>query len=382
MNILAWLFGKKKPQNTLEYYPEAVMVVTASGELIYANDNLLGLFNLSADELFNMELLDLFDGGFNLIENLANSNDSAIVRSKLNLESDIYWEMRASHFEDNEQKIIITVRDVTQTHKMLNKLVFEHDYLNKVTKNKNTFLAKISGELTSPVHSINGFSQAILEGLGGDVNDKQEKYLKIINKNSTQLLELLNSIIEYSKLESGIYEYSLKNFDFVTLMTNLFEQYKPKDEEKKLVLNFNLNSLAKRTFFSDENLVKEVIAKLLDNALSNTDSGSIQLSVSHPDDELSELSGFKVLPEMPENAYLLLKITDTGLGVSKQDAETIFDPYMNIDKYIAKKSVSKCLYLGTVYNLVKLLKGKIWLESESMKGSTFFFIIHIEKLGL
>lgn len=382
MNILSWLFGKRNNKDVLGYYPDAVIVVSMSGEILYANERLLNLFRLSDEELFGMELLDIFDGGFNLVNNLAKSNDSAVVRSKLKLDEDLFFEIRASEYEDGETKIIVTIRDVSNSQKMLNKLLFEHEYLNKLTKNKNTFLSKISGELTSPIHSINGFSQAILEGLGGEVNEKQEKYLKIINKNSTALLELVNSLVEYSKLESGLYDYEFKNFDFVNLMTSLFNEYKPKCDEKKLILNFDLNSLAKRTMYSDENVLKRVVEFLVQNSILNTESGSIQLIVSHPDNEFLEVAGFNITPATPEKSYLMIKVVDTGMGFNDSDLQNIFDPYSNIEKYIAKKAVSKSLELGIAYKLVKLLKGKMWVESESMKGSSFAFIIPIEKLSI
>ena len=332
MNILSWLFGKRNNKDVLGYYPDAVIVVSMSGEILYANERLLNLFRLSDEELFGMELLDIFDGGFNLVNNLAKSNDSAVVRSKLKLDEDLFFEIRASEYEDGETKIIVTIRDVSNSQKMLNKLLFEHEYLNKLTKNKNTFLSKISGELTSPIHSINGFSQAILEGLGGDVNEKQEKYLKIINKNSTTLLELVNSLVEYSKLESGLYDYEFKNFDFVNLMTSLFNEYKPKCDEKKLILNFDLNSLAKRTMYSDENIIKQVMETLLQNALETTETGSIQVVVSHPDNEFLEISGFNIPQNLPEKSYLMVKVIDTGSGLPVKDISSIFDPYMDIDR--------------------------------------------------
>lgn len=382
MNILSWLFKKKKDKNTLSYYPEAVLVVSLSGEILYANENLLKMLQLSGEELFNLELLDIFDGGFNLVSNLAKSEDSAVVRSKLKIDEDLYFEIKASEFEDEEEKIIISIRDVTNSQKMLNKLLFEHEYMNKLTKNKNTFLTKISGEITSPIHSINGFSQAILEGLGGDVNEKQEKYLKIINKNSNQLLELVNSILEYSKLESGLYEYEFKNFDIVTLMTNLFNRYKEQADEKKLILNFNLNSLGKRILYSDESVFKKIIEILLENALAATESGSIQLSLSHPDNEYLEYAGFKVNPGFNDKTYLVVQVADTSNGIAESELANIFDPYVNIDKYIAKKAVAKSLEMGILYNLVRILKGKIWVDSESMQGTSFNFIIPIERLSL
>lgn len=382
MNIFKWLFGIKKDKSALGYYPDAVLVLSASGEILYANQNLLDLLKITSDELFNMEIIDIIDGGFTLISSLAKSKDSAVVRSKLNLDEDLFFEVKASEYDDGEEKIIISMRDVTNSQKMLNKLMFEHEYLNKLTRNKNTFLTKISGELTSPVHSINGFSQAILEGLGGDVNEKQEKYLKIINKNSTQLLELINSVVEYSKLESGLYEYEFKNFDFVNLMTSLFTQYKVKADEKKIILNFNLNSLGKRTIYSDENVLRKALEILLENAVNATENGSVQLTVSHPDNEYLELAGFSINPNLQDKAYLLVTIADTSAGMQEADLTNIFDPYVNIDKFIAKKAVAKSMEMGIVYNLIRILKGKIWAESELMKGTSFSFIIPIERLSL
>ncbi len=382
MNFFSWLFRPKKYKNVLEYYPDAVLIVSESGELLYANENLLKLFNISSDELFSLELLDLFDGGFNLIDNLAKSEDSAIVKSKFNTDEELILEIRASEYEDSEQKIIITFRNVTNNQKMLNKLLFEHEYLNKITKNRNKFLAKISNEITSPIHSINGFSQAILEGLGGDVNEKQEKYLKIINKNSTQLLELMNDLLEYTKLESGIYDYEFKNFDFVTLITNLFNQYKEKADEKKLIINFNLNSLTKRTFYSDENVLKRIIETLLENALERTETGSIQLTVSHPDNNFLEYAGIVNSTNLQENPYVMIQITDTGKSISEEDLSNIFDPYANIDKYIAKKTINKGLEMGIIYNLTRILKGRIWAESNEEKGCSFAFVIPTEKINL
>lgn len=382
MNILSWFFKKKKNNDVLAYYPDAVLVVSLSGEILYANERLLNLFKLSEDKLFDMELLDMFDGGFNLVSSLSKSDDSAVVRSKLNLDEDLFFEIKASEYEEDDEKIIITIRDVSNSQKMLNKLLFEHEYLHKLTKNKNTFLTKISGELTSPIHSINGFSQAILEGLGGDVNEKQEKYLKIINKNSSQLLELVNSLVEYSKLESGLCEYEFKNFDFVNLMTSIFNTMKPKSEDKKIILNFDLNSLGKRTMYSDENLLKRVIETLVQNAITTTDSGSVQVTVNHPDNEFLEVAGFNVSPNLPEKSYLMLKVNDTGAGIPEAELTNIFDPYANIEKYIAKKAVSKSLELGIVYNIIRILKGKMWVESESLKGSSFAFIIPIERISI
>ena len=78
----------------------------------------------------------------------------------------------------------------------------------------------------------------------------------------------------------------------------------------------------------------------------------------------------------------MVKVNDTSMGIQEADMDNIFDPYANIEKYIAKKAVNKSLELGIVYNLVRILKGKMWLESETMKGSTYAFIIPIERITI
>ena len=152
--------------------------------------------------------------------------------------------------------------------------------------------------------------------------------------------------------------------------------------KKKLILNFDLNSLAKRTMYSDENIIKQVMETLLQNALETTETGSIQVVVSHPDNEFLEISGFNIPQNLPEKSYLMVKVIDTGSGLPVKDISSIFDPYMDIDKYIAKKAVAKGLELGIVYQLVKLIKGKLWVETDSLKGSSFAFIIPIEKINI
>ena len=194
------------------------------------------------------------------------------------------------------------------------------------------------------------------------------------------MLELVNYIFEYTKLESGICSYEFKNFDLINMLTNLFNTYKPLAEEKNLILNFDLNSLGKRSVYSDESILKRILETLLNNALEKTDSGAIQIIVSHPDNEYLEISGFNVSSNMPEKSYLMINVLDTGAGIQESELNSIFDPYVNIEKNIAKKTVAKSLELGIIYNLVQILKGKMWVESETLKGSVYSLIIPIEKI--
>lgn len=234
--------------------------------------------------------------------------------------------------------------------------------------------------MTSPLHSINGFSQALLEGLGGEISEKQEKYLRIINKNSAQLLDLISKIVDYSKVESGIYDYEFKNFDFVDLITKIFNDYRTKAEEKGLVLTVDLNNLLKRNCFNDENLIKTALSLLLDNAIASTQNGAVKIEASSPDLEFLEIAGFPIAESANDKSYLMIKITDSGTGLVENEKDTIFNPYIDVEKAIARKSLTRNVAMGLVYNLVRLAKGKIWVETESLKGTSYTFVVPSERL--
>lgn len=376
MGLLSFLFNNKKPKPDLDMLPDAVLVVAPNGEITDYNEKASKIF--TSETIVNSELLDLFDGGYNMVCDLVKTGAGAVVRSRIN-EDEQFFEISAARFGEKGD-IIVGVRDVSGSQKMLNKLIFEHEYVNKVTKEKNSFLSKIAGELTSPLHSINGFSQALLEGLGGEISEKQEKYLRIINKNSAQLLDLISKIVDYSKVESGIYDYEFKNFDFVDLITKIFNDYRTKAEEKGLVLTVDLNNLLKRNCFNDENLIKTALSLLLDNAIASTQNGGVKIEASSPDLEFLEIAGFPIAESANDKSYLMIKITDSGTGLVENEKDTIFNPYIDVEKAIARKSLTRNVAMGLVYNLVRLAKGKIWVETESLKGTSYTFVVPSERL--
>lgn len=376
MGLLSFLFNNKKPKPDLDMLPDAVLVVAPNGEITDYNEKASKIF--TSETIVNLELLDLFDGGYNMVCDLVKTGAVAVVRSRIN-EDEQFFEISAARFGEKGD-IIVGVRDVSGNQKMLNKLIFEHEYVNKVTKEKNSFLSKIAGELTSPLHSINGFSQALLEGLGGEISEKQEKYLRIINKNSAQLLDLISKIVDYSKVESGIYDYEFKNFDFVDLITKIFNDYRTKAEEKGLVLTVDLNNLLKRNCFNDENLIKTALSLLLDNAIASTQNGAVKIEASSPDLEFLEIAGFPIAESANDKSYLMIKITDSGTGLVENEKDTIFNPYIDVEKAIARKSLTRNVAMGLVYNLIRLAKGKIWVETESLKGTSYTFVVPSERL--
>ena len=192
----------------------------------------------------------------------------------------------------------------------------------------------------------------------------------------------MQKLIDYTKLEAGLFDYNLKIFDFVTLITNVFNEYKLKAEQKKLVLTVDLNGLLKRSCYSDEALLKQVISVLIENAINNTDKGAVRVTVSTPNIEIVKAAGLVVLPETGEKTYMMFQVTDGSDGLSEEEMYTAFDPYANADEDISKKTLTRGLSMGIVYHFIRILKGKMWVSSEDGEGTTYSFIIPSEKIGI
>lgn len=358
----------------------AIMAFCPVPSVIITNDGIIEFSNSKANALFEDE--DLTNK--NILVYLETSIDTLIdaEKSKIILKlkvnnSEKTVEIKSSKLPD-EQKYILTLNDITKTHLILQNYLNQDNIKDKMTHQKNIFLIKVANNLKAPLHSIIGFSQAILEGLGGDINEKQEKYLKIIFKNSSELLTLIEKIIELSQVEADAIDYSHKSFDVLNTINNALSNVKSKIEEKKLILNIDTELLEKKTVYTDENLLRKICSTLFENAVNSCDLGSITVRISNPPIEFVKLKGLEVRPGEIDSSYALFEVIDTGAGIPSNEISDIFDPYIQVDKN-TKKNLLKGLTLGVTKQLVEKLEGRIWVESELMKESNFSFIIPIEK---
>lgn len=367
--------SKAKDVDILASLPDGVLLVDSSGKIEWFNETATILLKMSQNEIFKLNINGIIESGLDLIKQASEINKSVVGRGKYSDGKDFYLEITAKAANGY---FVVSLRDVTQNYKTVTSILVEHESSKKINKDKNAFLVKLSNELKSPVHSIIGFSQAMIDGLGGEMNDKQEKYIKIINKNSNEVLYLIDKIIELSKTESNLYEYDFQIFDAVNAFQNALKNYEPLIKDKNLVLNFDTDTIVKRAIFSEENILKTIFQNIIEVSLNSTDIGSINIKVYHPD--LEFVSQHEV--EVPENAtdksYLMLTVSDTGAWIADTDLNVIFEPYAQLDRP-NKKNIAKSISLASVKNLVKYLKGAVWVESEPMQGTTYNLIIPIEK---
>ena len=248
----------------------------------------------------------------------------------------------------------------------------------RLNKDKNLMLSKLSHEFKSPVQSILGFSTALTDGLGGEINSKQQKYVKIINKNATELLYFMDKFFEFSNVESSLNKFSFLTFDIVNLIQNVIKHNENILKNKNISINIDDEQLKNKTVYSDENAVKTILQNIIELSIKLTEIGSVTIELSTPELDYVQKTGVKLIKNATAESYIKISVIDNGIGLQENEIEGIFEPYTQIDK-LNKKNIVRSFCLGTAKELVKHLNGSIWLATEVMKGTVFNVILPVEK---
>ena len=277
--------------------------------------------------------------------------------------------------------VCVLSRDVTQNYKTLTNLLIEQKSSKKNNIDKNNFFVKLSIEFKAPIQSIVGFSQAMIDGLGGAMSEKQDKYVRIINKNSLDALFFITKVIELSKTEANLFEYESQIFDVVNAAQIVAKEFEIQAGERNLGWSFDSSEITKRSVFSDEGALKVILKNIFEICLSMTEVGAISIKLRNPEREIVQARGIEI-PESEEEyndkSYLMIEIKDSGAGYSTLEQEDLFEPYLQLDKP-NKKNLVRSIALATARNLVKHLKGAIWVESEQMQGCSYYVIIPVAR---
>jgi signal transduction histidine kinase len=239
-------------------------------------------------------------------------------------------------------------------------------------------LAKLANEFKSPIQSVIGFSQALLDGLGGEINEKQNKYVKIINKNSTELLYFMDKFLEFAQAESSLFKYDSQPFDLVNTIQTIVKNNDIVLNNKNLEVVYDFEEFNKKVVYSDENALKIVLQNILETSIKLTEVGTISIKVDHPDLGIIDKCGARIYKGGTSNSYVRITVTDTGMGLAETEMDGIFEPYTQLDK-AHKKTIVRSLTLGTAQTIIKHLGGAVWVNSEVMKGCAFTIIVPVEK---
>lgn len=366
------LFSNINPKEVLKNLPDAALVLDFDGRIIWVNDKASIIFETRAADLKGMYFDEIVVNGLSLAEK-SNSNRNPIVTGAFTPEGkEFFAEMNAKKFVE---QYFVTIRDVTAMTNVLSVA----EKTGRLNKEKNVMFVKLSNEFKSPIQSIIGFSQALLDGMGGEINDKQEKYVKIINKNSAELLYFVDKFIEFAQAESSLFNCEKKPLNLINLVQAVVKNNENALVAKNLDVEYNFDEFNKEIIYSDENAIKIILQNILETSIKLTDAGSISIKIDHPDMEVIENCGAKIVKNANAFSYVRITITDTGIGLAESELDGIFEPYTQLDK-VHKKTIVRSISLGTAYTMLKRMGGAVWINSEVMKGSAFNIILPIEKL--
>ncbi|HEY5509399.1 MAG TPA: response regulator [Prolixibacteraceae bacterium] len=249
------------------------------------------------------------------------------------------------------------------------ELTVAKEHAEQSDRLKSAFLANMSHEIRTPMSGILGFAELLKEpGLTGE---EQQEYIKIIEKSGARMLNIINDIVDISKIESGLMEVSIKESNINEQIEYIYTFFRPEVEGKGMQLSYRNDLVSSESIIkTDREKLFAILTNLVKNAIKYTNKGSIEFGYVS--------TGFSTtdsLGSVSEPAELQFYVKDTGIGIHKDRQEAIFERFIQADisdKY-AYQGAGLGLSISKAY--VEMLGGKIWVESEEGKGSTFYFTI-------
>lgn len=319
-------FNFRNSEVSLKHYQEIVRIITEKNPSINQK-NLSSLCTFPLNNLSGNELLKLIDGG-----------NFYVKRKGI-------WERLRNYDEKEETDVTFfgTKRDTESTNRV-----------------KNKFIMNMSHELRTPLNSVIGFSDLLLEGAFGPLNTRQSKYVNNILVSGKNLLEIINNLVDISKLENGDRTLNYEDIDISSLIEDVRKSLLSLASGKKIAIELKIEPDI-GSIQADRTKIRQILYNLISNAIKFT-----------PEKGKVTIKAYK------KEGMLEINILDNGIGLSKEDRERIFIPFLNADTSPTMRYNGAGLGLYIVKNFTDMHGGKIKVDSETGKGSTFTVTLPIK----
>ncbi|MGB9595279.1 MAG: response regulator [Candidatus Poribacteria bacterium] len=308
-------------------------IVAFAGYPLILGDELLGVIALFSKRLIS-------DEEFKMLGSFANRTAMAIQNAKLHLE---ILELN----QNLERKVLERTRE----------LEIANVKLKKADRMKSEFLANMSHELRTPLNAVIGFAEVLRDGLCGELNENQKSAVIDIYESGKHLLQMINDILDLSKVEAGKMELQLEEFSLREAIDETQSIIRDMANRKGLGLQVFVSDRVSN-IYADQVKFKQIMYNLLSNAIKFTMQGSITISADCDDEKY------------------VISVQDTGIGIEPKNFDVIFDEFKQLDSSQSRQYEGTGLGLALTKRLVELHGGKIWIESEGLgHGSKFSFTI-------
>jgi PAS domain S-box-containing protein len=269
-------------------------------------------------------------------------------------------EVRARALGDGT--LIATVRDLTEVIASQERLIEQHqlreakDRAESADRAKTAFLRSVSHELRSPLHSVIGFTAALIEGIGGPLNPAQREQMQIVNDSARHLLAIINDLLDVSRIEAGAVSVEARPYRPADLLRRVMQRFSLQAAEKQLDFRLDCPETGV-TAVGDERRVEQVVSNLVSNAIKFTTGGSVTVRLR------------------VEGARLRYEVADTGRGIATEDQSRLFNYFTQLDPRPETLAQGAGLGLAIAMGLAEAMDGDIEVSSEAGRGSRFALVL-------
>jgi len=359
--------SEAKFRSIFDKSPVGSVIVGLDKSFIRCNAAFCNYLNYKENELIGKKISDVTfpedtDFGMKEMEQIVNGEIESTIIQKRYLRKDggIVWcEVKISLVRDENNKPLFflpVIQDITTRKQAEQDLIKAKEKAEESERLKSAFLANMSHEIRTPMNGILGFAwllkQPLLSG------EEQQEYISLIEKSGTRMLNIINDVVNISKVESGLMNVSLSVTDINEQIDYIYNFFRPEAKQKGIHISVKNSLPAKEAFINtDKEKVYAILTNLVKNAIKFTSEGSIELGCDKKDNELE------------------FYVKDSGIGIPQEQKEIIFERFRQGSELLSRKYEGAGLGLSISKAYVEMLGGKIWVESEYGKGTVFYFTI-------
>lgn len=245
-----------------------------------------------------------------------------------------------------------------QNARLFSEIDEKSHQLEVESKHKSQFLANMSHELRTPLNAIIGYTELILDNIYGETPERMRQVIERVQTNGRHLLGLINDVLDLTKIEAGQLTLSLADYSLKEVVDGVIIALEPLAVEKRLAFKAYLPARLP-TGHGDERRISQVLLNLVGNAIKFTDKGEVAIKASEA------------------NGSFTVAVCDSGPGISQSDQARIFGEFQQADNSSTRRKGGTGLGLSIAKRIIEMHNGRIWVESDVGKGSTFFFSLPV-----
>ncbi len=348
--------------NAIEQSGSMVVITDPEGYIEFANKSYLNKTGFPENEVIGKHIVEFKDDSYRwLFESAINVGSVFGEYKQKKYDRDDFWaSCRISTIKNSDG----VITNLVESSEDISSKKEAEQAIEKANYARKNFLANMSHELRTPLNGVLGVTSILLET---DTTAEQRDYLYLQKSSAEALLKIINDILDFSQLEDRKITLLNKPFDLNNAVNLTLDFFKIAANEKHLTINYYPEQDLTNYLSGDERRLQQVLTNVIGNAIKFSDKGKVEIFINK-------------IEETEEEIELLFAIKDTGIGIPQDKLENIFERFTQVDSSFTRKYGGTGLGLAIVYDLVKLMNGKIWVESKVNFGSQFFIQLKFEKV--